>query len=73
MNQVQVEQKSYQMPPQDGITVAHFLIVADISNTVALTHCKPRPNVYPGVPSRSSRGWNGAATRVPTVNQILIY
>jgi hypothetical protein len=23
MNQVQVEQKSYQMPPQDGFTVAH--------------------------------------------------
>jgi hypothetical protein len=24
MNQVQVEQKSYQMPPQDGFTVAYF-------------------------------------------------
>ena len=24
MSQVQVEQKSYQMPPQDGITIAHF-------------------------------------------------
>jgi hypothetical protein len=24
MNQVQVEQKSYQMPPKVGITVAHF-------------------------------------------------
>ena len=30
MNEVQVEQKSYQMPPQDGFTVAHFLTVADI-------------------------------------------
>ena len=30
MNQVQVEQKSYQMPPQDGFTVAYFLTVADI-------------------------------------------
>src|SRR5271166_2974824 len=28
MNQVQVEQKSYQMPPQDGFTVAYFLTVA---------------------------------------------
>jgi hypothetical protein len=28
MNQVQVEQKSYQMPPQDGFTVALFLTVA---------------------------------------------
>ena len=24
MNQVQVEQKSYQMPPQDGFTVAYL-------------------------------------------------
>jgi hypothetical protein len=30
MNQVQVEQKSYQMPPQEGFTVAHFLTVADV-------------------------------------------
>jgi hypothetical protein len=29
MNQVQVEQKTYQMPPQDGFTVAHFLTVAE--------------------------------------------
>jgi predicted enzyme related to lactoylglutathione lyase len=33
MNQVQVEQKSYQMPPQDGFTVAHFLTVADIERS----------------------------------------
>jgi hypothetical protein len=30
MNEVQVERKSYQMPPQDGFTVAHFLTVTDI-------------------------------------------
>ena len=30
MNQAQVEQKTYQMPPRDGFTVAHFLTVADI-------------------------------------------
>jgi catechol 2,3-dioxygenase-like lactoylglutathione lyase family enzyme len=34
MSQVQVEQKSYQMPPQDGITVAHFLTVADIERSL---------------------------------------
>ena len=34
MNQVQVEQKSYQMPPQDGITVAHFLTVADVERSL---------------------------------------
>jgi predicted enzyme related to lactoylglutathione lyase len=33
MNQVQVEQKSYQMPPQDGFAVAHFLTVADIERS----------------------------------------
>ena len=33
MNQVQVEQKTYQMPPQDGISVAHFLTVADIERS----------------------------------------
>ena len=36
MNQVQVEQKSYQMPPQDGITVAHFLTVADIERSASI-------------------------------------
>ena len=34
MNQVQVEQKSYQMPPKDGITVAHFLTVADVERSL---------------------------------------
>jgi predicted enzyme related to lactoylglutathione lyase len=33
MNQVQVEQKNYQMPPRDGFTVAHFLTVADIERS----------------------------------------
>jgi predicted enzyme related to lactoylglutathione lyase len=33
MSQVQVEQKTYQMPPQDGFTVAHFLTVADIERS----------------------------------------
>jgi predicted enzyme related to lactoylglutathione lyase len=34
MNQVQVEQKKYQMPPADGISVAHFLTVADIERSL---------------------------------------
>ena len=33
MNQVQVEQKTYQMPPRDGFTVAHFLTVTDIERS----------------------------------------
>ncbi|MBY0558962.1 MAG: VOC family protein [Hyphomicrobium sp.] len=33
MNRVQVEQQSYQMPPEDGFTVARFLTVADIERS----------------------------------------
>src|SRR6202042_2114861 len=34
MSQVQVEHKTYQMPPQDGITVAYFMVVADIERSL---------------------------------------
>ena len=34
MTQVRVEQKSYQMPPGDGITIAQFITVADIERSV---------------------------------------
>ncbi len=34
MDQAQIEQKTYQMPPQDGFTVAHFLTVADIERSL---------------------------------------
>ena len=30
MSQVNVEQKNYQMPPRDGMSIAHFLTVRDI-------------------------------------------
>ena len=33
MNQVQVEQKSYQMPPPEGISIAHFITVSDIERS----------------------------------------
>src|SRR4051794_6974581 len=33
MNQIQVEQQNYQMPPLDGFTVAHFITVADIERS----------------------------------------
>ena len=33
MSEVQVEQETYQMPPQDGFSVAHFLTVADIERS----------------------------------------
>src|ERR1700721_3529106 len=34
MSQVQVEQKTYQMPPQARISVAHFITVADIERSL---------------------------------------
>jgi hypothetical protein len=34
MNSVRVEQKSYEMPPQDGFSIAHFLTVADIDRSL---------------------------------------
>jgi len=33
MSEVRVGQKSYQMPPQDGFTVAYFLTVADVERS----------------------------------------
>ncbi len=30
---VQIEQKSYEMPPREGISIAHFLTVADIARS----------------------------------------
>ena len=34
MSDVQVGQKSFQMPPNDGISVAHFLTVSDIERSL---------------------------------------
>src|SRR6202789_1081775 len=33
MNAIQVEQKSYEMPPREGFSIAHFLTVADIDRS----------------------------------------
>jgi catechol 2,3-dioxygenase-like lactoylglutathione lyase family enzyme len=34
MSQVKIDQNTYEMPPKDGITIAHFLIVADIERSL---------------------------------------
>jgi len=34
MNSVQIGQKSYEMPPRDGLTVAYFLTVAGIGRSL---------------------------------------
>jgi putative intracellular protease/amidase/catechol 2,3-dioxygenase-like lactoylglutathione lyase family enzyme len=33
-NSVQIEEKSYEMPPREGISIAHFLTVADIDRSL---------------------------------------
>jgi len=33
MSSVQIEQKSYEMPPREGISIAHFLTVAGIERS----------------------------------------
>ncbi len=34
MTTVNIEQKTYEMPPKEGVTVAHFLTVADIDRAL---------------------------------------
>jgi catechol 2,3-dioxygenase-like lactoylglutathione lyase family enzyme len=34
MDEVQVEGSNYQMPPKEGITIAHFLTVADLERSI---------------------------------------
>src|ERR1700677_4229206 len=34
MNQVAVDQKTYQMPPRDGFSVAHFITVTDVERSL---------------------------------------
>ena len=33
MTDIQVEQRTYQMPPQEGFSIAHFLTVADVERS----------------------------------------
>ena len=34
MSSVQIEQKSYEMPPKEGLSIAHFLTVGDINRSL---------------------------------------
>jgi len=36
MNSVQIEPKSYEMPPKEGMSIAHFLTVADVERIGSL-------------------------------------
>jgi hypothetical protein len=33
MSSVQIEQKSYEMPPREGFTLTHFITIADINRS----------------------------------------
>jgi predicted enzyme related to lactoylglutathione lyase len=33
MTSVQIEEKSHEMPPREGISIAHFLTVADVERS----------------------------------------
>src|ERR1700748_1364149 len=39
MGSVQIEEKSYEMPPREGISVAHFLTVKDIARSARYYQC----------------------------------
>ncbi|HEX4340587.1 MAG TPA: VOC family protein [Polyangiaceae bacterium] len=34
MNAIEVERKTYEMPPRDGVSIAHFLTVGDIERSL---------------------------------------
>jgi predicted enzyme related to lactoylglutathione lyase len=66
MNQVEVERNSYQMPPQDGFTVAHFLTVVDIERSARFYE-----TVFGGR-ILGRRDSNGAAEYIQIANTWLI-
>jgi hypothetical protein len=48
MNSVQIEQKSYEMPPREGFTVAHFLTVADIDRSARFYALRYAQRIFSG-------------------------
>jgi predicted enzyme related to lactoylglutathione lyase len=57
MNQVQVEQKSYQMPPQDGFSVSHFLTVADVERSLRFYETVFECRILSGADSSGAPGY----------------
>jgi predicted enzyme related to lactoylglutathione lyase len=53
MTSVESEQNSYEMPPRDGFTVAHFLTVADIDRAVRFYETV-FGSAFPPPPTRSA-------------------
>jgi predicted enzyme related to lactoylglutathione lyase len=66
MSSVQIEHNSYEMPPRNGFTVAHFLTVADIDRSARFYE-----KVFDGrILSRGDRG--GAPEYIQIANTWLI-
>jgi predicted enzyme related to lactoylglutathione lyase len=63
VNQVQVGQKTYQMPPKDGITVAHFLTVADIERSLRFYETVFGSRILSRGDSKSAPGTSRSRTR----------
>ncbi|MEI9923685.1 MAG: hypothetical protein WDN50_09405 [Bradyrhizobium sp.] len=57
MSQVQVEQKSYQMPPLEGITVTHFITVADIERSARFYETVFGGRILSGGDSKGAPGY----------------
>jgi hypothetical protein len=57
MNSVQIERKSYEMPPQDGFTIAHFLTVADIERSIRFYEKVFGARILSRGDSKGAPGW----------------
>jgi putative intracellular protease/amidase/predicted enzyme related to lactoylglutathione lyase len=57
MNSVQIEHKSYEMPPRDGISVAHFLTVADIERSARFYETVFGGRILSGGDSKGAPGY----------------
>ena len=63
MNQVQVEQKTYEMPPQEGFTVAYFLTVADIEQSLRFYETVFGSRILSRGDSKGAPGYSRSRTR----------
>jgi hypothetical protein len=64
MSSVQIDQKSYEMPPKEGMSIAHFLTVGDINRWCL--HWPLRARVTRSKESiRQSKSNRGFSTIVP--------
>src|ERR1700739_3035039 len=68
MSEVKVEQKTYQMPPKDGITIAHFLTVADVERSLRFYETVFGGRVLSRGDSKGAPGYIQIANTVPVSN-----